>query len=176
MPPSGTMTQDMLFLESGGGIVPGQDVTLIWFEFDSPVDLNSGLAINEGVVFARPDVPYWMSDFAGDTWEGGYLMPTVTYNPDPFALTAFRFDGSGFATQDFPGFVYRNGSMMFVGVDSGFLAADGPLDELGYAAPAGAAAPRRLRGTARGGFSEPRTDDDAWMERVLRRARPDLTN
>ncbi len=132
MPPSGTMTEDTLFLESGGGIVPGQDVTLIWFEFDSPVNLNSGLAINEGIVLARPDVPYWMSDFAGDTWEGGYLMPTVTYNPDPFALTAYRFDGSGFAMQDFPGFVYRHSNMMFVGVDSGFLAADGPLDELGY--------------------------------------------
>ncbi len=132
MPLSGTMTADTLYLESGGGIVPGQDVTLLWFEFDSPVNLDAGLAINEGVVFSRPDVPYWMSDFPGDTWEGGFLMPTVTYNPDPFALTAYRFDGSGFAMEDFPGFVYRTGNMMFVGVDSGFLAQDGPLSELGY--------------------------------------------
>ncbi len=132
MPASGTMTQDTVYLESGGGIVPGQDVTLLWFEFDSPVDLATGLAINEGVVFSRPNVDYWMSDFAGDTWEGGYLMPTVTYFPDPFAVSAFRFDGSGFAMEEFPGFVYRTGNMMFVGVDSAYLAQDGPLTELGY--------------------------------------------
>jgi hypothetical protein len=133
MPSSGTMTQDMLYLEANSGITPGADVTLIWFEFADPVDLNSGLSINEGIVFARENMPYWMSSFAGDTWEGGYLMPTVTYSPNPFNLSVFRYDpAANFVEEQFPGFVVRDGTMMIYGIDTAYLTADGPLSELRY--------------------------------------------
>lgn len=132
LPPSGTMNADAVFLTSGGGITLGDPTTLIWFEFDGNIDLSQGLSINEGVVFARDNVPYWQSTFAGDTWEGGYLMPTITYSPDPFQLSASRYQDGGFIQQDFPGFAIHKGNMLVFGIDSAYLEADGPLDELRY--------------------------------------------
>lgn len=132
LPPSGTMDANAVFLTSGGGITLGSPTTLIWFEFDGNIDLSQGLSINEGVVFARDNVPYWQSSFAGDTWEGGYLMPTITYSPNPFELFASRFQDGGFVQEDFPGFAIHEGNMLVFGIDSAYLEADGPLDELRY--------------------------------------------
>ncbi len=115
-PPAEGLGDSMAFAQTPSSqLAPGDDVLLLWLEFDSNYDFSSGLTLNEGFPMTIPGLPVWNSTFAGDTWEGANLIPNAVY--DGATLT---FDVKGYEPpQSFPlvdlaGFYYRSGNVMSV--------------------------------------------------------------
>lgn len=123
-PPAEGLGDSMAFAQTPSSqLAPGDDVVLLWLEFDSSYDFSSGLTLNEGFPMTIPGLPVWNSTFAGDTWEGANLIPNAVY--DGATLT---FDVKGYEPpQSFPlvdlsGFYYRSGNVMSVALSLDALA------------------------------------------------------
>lgn len=81
--------------------------------------------INQGFVTVFPGVPGWVSQFLGDTWIGGFRMPTIEYGPNPWSLSLYRFDPNGsnlFPIDQCDCFAVLHGNTFVMGVPSHQLA------------------------------------------------------
>ncbi len=77
-PPTSGVNGQVAFAQSSTPIVAGDELMLIWTEYDSDLDFSSGLTLNEGVTLAIPGLPVWNSTFEGDTWEGTVDLPRLS--------------------------------------------------------------------------------------------------
>lgn len=94
-PDNGTIRDGNLYLSSGSGMQPDVDYVLFYLTTERPFDPNAMMYfVNQGFVTSFPDAPGWMPlpQLPGDTWGGGWRIPTVEYGPNPWAINLYRFD------------------------------------------------------------------------------------
>ncbi len=116
-PPVG-VNGDFAFAQTGV-LSPGDDLMLVWSQFDSDFDFSAGLSLNEGVTLAIPGLPVWNSAFEGDTWEGANVIPTAQLDNGVLTFEINSFEPpQSFPVIDLPAFYYRSGNVMAVGISS----------------------------------------------------------
>lgn len=127
-PDNGTTTDGSVYFKSGDGPVVGEPYTLFWAIYDReyPVDDMGGIWTNRGFVTSFPDAPAWESSFSGDTWDGGFRMPTTQYGPNPWSFNSYEYvPPQTFDTPPFDGFGVLTGNTLFLGVRTSDLVAGG---------------------------------------------------
>ncbi|MFH2071678.1 MAG: hypothetical protein ABIJ75_02380, partial [Actinomycetota bacterium] len=127
-PENGTTIGGAIYFSSGEGPVVGEDFTLFWavYERPYPVDDMGGIWTNRGFVTAFPGAPAWMSSFAGDTWDGGFRMPTIQYGPNPWSSNLYEYvPPQTFETPAFDGFGVLTDNTLFLAVSTSHLIAGG---------------------------------------------------
>jgi hypothetical protein len=156
---------------AGGAVAPGDEILLLWTQFDSPYDFSDrSLTINEGFPLTVPGLPVWNSTFAGDTWEGANLIPNAVWDGANLSFDVKSFaPPQSFPLVDIPGFYYRSGDVMAMALHADTLRA-----YIDAAAPASAqpaaesdAAPQTLLYTG-GAETITTQDDDAFGEMLIR--------
>ena len=127
-PPTRGVSGEVAYAETAP-LGAGDDLMLVWTEFDSSFDFSSGLTLNEGVTLAIPGLPVWNSSFEGDTWEGANLIPTAQLVDGVLTFVVNRYQPpQSFEPVPIPAFYYRSGNIMAVGISSdaiGGLVAEG---------------------------------------------------
>ena len=122
-PPNGTITDGDVYLQSGNGPQMGPPTTLFYATFDRPYDPGPMESfINQGFVTTFPGAPAWSSAFPGDTWIGGFRMPTIEYGPNPWSVNLYRFDpsaGNQFPSDPCDCFAVLRGNTFVMAVVSG---------------------------------------------------------
>lgn len=71
-------------------------------------------------VLGIPGLESWeaLPQFPDDTWNGGAFVFSLSYGPNPWALSFYSFENGEIVTQDYPGFAIISGNTILMGVEA----------------------------------------------------------